>query len=322
MLLEDGVTRDEACVSKGGCHRPGMLDPFAHACQVTGHTQTALVDSWATSGVAVALSEVTGPHVYVFGRMEVPSVAITLYGVKRHVLLVDGKVRRDSPVLPGRFRIGQPGQDVVVDAIPGEALGKLLLLYLGPRLLQRVADETGRHGPVELIDRAWDVEDGFLHQMACRLVETAPQHRGADRLFADQIGLTLALHVLDRHSAVRVAPPPVTRCLAVSTVDRIIEFVRAQSEMRVSLAELAALAGLSQSHFLRQFRLATGLTPHRFVVQERILRARHLLSKTNIPASEVALSCGFSSQSHLGFAFRGIVGVTPRQFRRSCGRIK
>jgi AraC family transcriptional regulator len=108
----------------------------------------------------------------------------------------------------------------------------------------------------------------------------------------------------------------------MSTVDRIMEFVRAQPEMRVSLAELAALAGLSQSHFLRQFRLATGVTPHRFVVQERVSRALHLLSKTDMPASEVALSCGFSSQSHLGFAFRDIVGVTPRQFRQSCGRIK
>ncbi len=121
-----------------------MLDPFAHAARVTGSTQVALVDTWASSGIAVALSEVTGPHVYQFGAMPVPTVAVTLYGVRRHVLMVDGRVRRDGRVLPGRFRIGQPGHDVVVDAVPGQAPGKLLLMYLGPALLVQVAADTGR----------------------------------------------------------------------------------------------------------------------------------------------------------------------------------
>lgn len=292
-----------------------MLDPFAHAEHVTGRRQIGLVDAWTTSGVAVAISEVTGPHRYEFGSVAVPTVAVTLYGVRRHVLTVNGRVRRDGRVVPGRFRIGQPGQDIVVDAVPAAASGKLLLIYLGPHLLTRVADETGRQGPVELLDRAWDTEDPFLHVAARRLVETIEYRQPVERLLADQVALTLALHLLDRHAAV---PAPAARLpgLPPAALSRVTEFIRADPAAHCSIAVLAALSGLSPSHFLRKFQAATGMTPLRFVVQERVAQAQHLLARTDMPGCEVALACGFSSQSHLGTAFRSATGLTPRQYRR------
>ena len=291
-----------------------MLDPFDHAARVTGREQLGPFGCWTTSGVAASLSDVVGPHIYAFGAIPAPMIAVTLYGVRRHVLIEDGRVRRDGPVLPGRFRISQPDRDITVEAIPGIRPGKLLLLYLAPDLLSHIAMETDRPGPIELLDRVWDTEDTFLHIMARRLVDCLHKDRAVDRLVADQVSIALALHLLDRHAAAP-SPPSAPGALLPRTLARVVDFVRTRAGLGCALPDLAAIAGLGPSQFLRRFRATTGVTPYRFVLDERLARARAMLLGGNSSIAEVALACGFSSQSHLGTAFRAAHGLTPRQYR-------
>jgi AraC family transcriptional regulator len=81
---------------------------------------------------------------------------------------------------------------------------------------------------------------------------------------------------------------------------------------------MAAVANLSPYHFARQFKAATGLAPHQYVISRRIERAQDLLrTDDELGLAEVALRVGFSDQSKFSFHFKRIVGVTPRQFRIS-----
>jgi AraC family transcriptional regulator len=85
-----------------------------------------------------------------------------------------------------------------------------------------------------------------------------------------------------------------------------------------TLEQMAAVAHLSPHHFARQFKAATGLPPHQYVIARRIERAQHLLHGADEPGlAEVALRVGFSDQSKFSFHFKRIVGVTPGQFRIS-----
>jgi AraC family transcriptional regulator len=59
-----------------------------------------------------------------------------------------------------------------------------------------------------------------------------------------------------------------------------------------------------------------GETPHRFVLRRRIDRAKRLLSETDTPLVEIALNCGFASQSHFASVFRRHVDVMPSRFRK------
>lgn len=136
-----------------------------------------------------------------------------------------------------------------------------------------------------------------------------------DRLLADQVAHTLALHLLDRHAA--AAAPPRAPGLPPAALARVVEFIRAQPDGHPTLAELAAVACLSPSHFLRRFHAATGRTPHQYVLRHRVAHAQDLLTRTDMAACQVALACGFSSQSHLGTAFRSQTGLTPGQYRRA-----
>ena len=111
----------------------------------------------------------------------------------------------------------------------------------------------------------------------------------------------------------RRAPP--------SRVARAAELVAASPEARLSLDELASHAGLSPFHFAKSFRAATGMPPHRYVLAQRVSRARVLLATTDAPLTDIALDTGFASQSHFTDVFRRQMGVTPRRYREALARV-
>jgi transcriptional regulator GlxA family with amidase domain len=98
---------------------------------------------------------------------------------------------------------------------------------------------------------------------------------------------------------------------------RVREYVEIHLAESVDLAALAGIAGLSLYHFARAFKHSAGMTPHHYLVQERVDRAKEMLARTDLLLSEIALATGFSDQSHFARHFRQTLGVTPGQFRWS-----
>jgi AraC family transcriptional regulator len=84
--------------------------------------------------------------------------------------------------------------------------------------------------------------------------------------------------------------------------------------------DLALVAGLSVSHFGRQFKRSFGCSPREHIVRLRLDRARHLMLTTDAPLGEIALACGFSDQGRLSKLFRKAAGQTPRSWRRMHAR--
>ena len=93
------------------------------------------------------------------------------------------------------------------------------------------------------------------------------------------------------------------------------EYILAHLEEDLSNHVLAKLVGLSAYHFSRAFKQSAGVSPHRFVLQSRVERAKHLLGETELSLAEIALIVGFGDQSHCARWFRKIVGITPSRFR-------
>ena len=86
--------------------------------------------------------------------------------------------------------------------------------------------------------------------------------------------------------------------------------------VNIEFESLAATAELSLYHFARTFKQSEGTTPHTFVLERRLARARELLARTDLSLSEVAFAVGFADQSHFTRRFRQMVGVSPGQFRK------
>jgi AraC-like DNA-binding protein len=98
---------------------------------------------------------------------------------------------------------------------------------------------------------------------------------------------------------------------------QICEYIASNLDQNISLETLAKMAGLSVHHFARVFKQSIGIPPHCYILQRRIERARHLLLNTKRPLSEIALSAGFSDQSHLARHFRRTTGLSPSAMRWS-----
>lgn len=104
--------------------------------------------------------------------------------------------------------------------------------------------------------------------------------------------------------------------LSPAAVRRVQLFVEANLGRPLPLKELAGRSGLSAFHFARAFKQTMGVTPHAYVLQRRVERARELLRTTDRSLGEVALETGFGSQSHFTTVFRRITGLTPAVVRR------
>jgi AraC-like DNA-binding protein len=95
----------------------------------------------------------------------------------------------------------------------------------------------------------------------------------------------------------------------------VVDYVDSHLSSRITLATMAAAAGLSCMHFAAQFRAATGTRPHDYVLRRRIERAQALLRDSEIVLVDIALSVGFQSQSHFTTVFKRFVGETPHRWR-------
>jgi len=100
---------------------------------------------------------------------------------------------------------------------------------------------------------------------------------------------------------------------------RVIEHIRNNLDTPLAVSVLCGIAEMSQSHFSKLFKLSTGLTPHQFVLQERINRSKELLRQGDAKLVDIALGVGFENQAHFTTVFGNLVGMTPRQFQRSAG---
>jgi AraC-like DNA-binding protein len=137
---------------------------------------------------------------------------------------------------------------------------------------------------------------------------------GTDALAGEELLLRAYGRLLARHAS--VAPLPLGR--ESGPVGRVRAAIEERYDEALRLNELAAIAGLSTHHLVRVFRAETGLTPHAYVVDVRVRRARELLRAGIGPAAAAGL-VGVADQAHLTRAFKARLGVGPGAYRRALG---
>jgi AraC family transcriptional regulator len=97
---------------------------------------------------------------------------------------------------------------------------------------------------------------------------------------------------------------------------RVKRYVEDNMSRTIAIDELAELARLSSSYFSAAFKTSFGLSPHSYIIAQRVERAKQLMLSTDAPLCEIALDCGLADQAHLSRIFRRATGTTPSAWRR------
>ena len=166
-----------------------------------------------------------------------------------------------------------------------------------------------------------DADDAFARECIARLFDPGWQGGEASALFADALLRTLALHVFTRYATRAAEPECRDHRLADALVGQLRSFIDARLDQRLSRTELARLAGYDAREFSIAFRNTFGMTPMQYVIERRLDRACSLIANTLRDLADIAISTGFSSQSHLTSTLKKRRGITPLRLRRRSARV-
>ncbi|MBN8938864.1 MAG: helix-turn-helix transcriptional regulator [Rhizobiales bacterium] len=221
----------------------------------------------------------------------------------------DGRVHR---------RVQSHGDiDVVPAGLAGEweddADCSILRFWISPALIRQAAREVGCDPDRVALAPQFQLRDQRIEHIAWALKAELETEISSDRLYAESLGMALAVRLVHGAVAARDDGLPARQTLSPRQQRRLVDFIETHLDRELSLGGLAAVADISISHLKALFRQTMGMPVHQYVIRRRVERAKALLLAGTMPISQVALAAGFAHQSHMAHCMKRVLGVTPRQ---------
>lgn len=174
---------------------------------------------------------------------------------------------------------------------------------------------------------AGELADPVMRRLSDALAATEATHDAYSAIMADALRLAILTRTFSRQALrapsgldpadgvhkEEVGRP--VRSLQNWRLKRVLQYVDENLTGKITLQNMAAVAGLSRMHFAAQFRAATGVRPREYLLRRRIERAQELLKQAELALVDIALTVGFQTQAHFTTVFKRFVGDTPYQWR-------
>lgn len=190
---------------------------------------------------------------------------------------------------------------------------QFMVLAIEPALLKQVGIDWVNSDRIELIPQFMTVQDALIQGIFSTLKAELETGGFGGTLLVDSLKTALAIHLLRNYCT---TTPKSSYCdgLPCAKLTLVTDYINAHLHEELKLTEIAAIAQISPCHFLRLFKQSMGVTPHQYILQSRIDRAKYLLRSSDLSIADIALRVGFCDQSHLTRCFKRILGLTPKQF--------
>jgi len=162
--------------------------------------------------------------------------------------------------------------------------------------------------------------DPLVAEIAFAIVSELRTQTAGGKLLAETLAVSLAARLMHSHSSLSPDKDLEQRShqgLDRRRLTRVRDYIHANLEGELTIAQLARVAALSQFHFARAFKTAVGKSPRQYVNAHRLERAKELLTRGDQSLLDIAISLNFSSQANFTRAFHKGTGMTPGQYRRS-----
>lgn len=189
-------------------------------------------------------------------------------------------------------------------------------VYLSENLVSGICAEVTDRCIADI--RLQDVlksHDPIVTAVVAAITREARQQALGSALYVEAVATQLVVHLLRNYASVTFREPSGKGRLSPSQVRRLTEYIDSRLREQLNLETLAAVAGLGVWTFTRHFRESFGQTPHAYIIEQRVDRARRLLAQSCMPIKEVASVCGFADQAHMTRLFQTHLHTTPAMLR-------
>lgn len=191
---------------------------------------------------------------------------------------------------------------------------EILVLTLKPAAIAKCAVELHEANQTELI-RCTGRPDSQIWHLGLALEAEVKDGNPNGQYFWESLTNAIALRVLKQYSAFEPKIQHYSGGLSPHQLKHTIEYINDNLSTHLSLRVLSTKLGMSPYYFERLFKQSVGQTPHQYILQCRIERAKQLLQTTQLPIMEIAFQVGCKNHSHFSKLFRKLTGMSPRTYR-------
>lgn len=191
-----------------------------------------------------------------------------------------------------------------------------IVLVLEPTTLIQYAQELIDSDQVELIP-TFAQPDPFIYGVALALKQELDSGNAGGLIYLESLFNAFIIHLLRHYATKQHTFPNEQKGFTKQQLKQIVDYIQAHLTQNISLEDLAQLVNLSSYYFCRLFKQSMGVTPHQYIIHQRVKQAKQLLLNSNLTIVEVANLVGFANQSHLNYHFKRIMGATPRKIKYS-----
>jgi AraC family transcriptional regulator len=190
------------------------------------------------------------------------------------------------------------------------------ILAIEPTLLQQVGQDWINPDRIELRPQFMSKRDDLIQSIFATLSAELATGGIGSNLLVDSLKTTLTIHLLRNYCTTLPRLSSYADGLSDAKLTLIKDYINTHLDRDLKLSELSAIAQISPYHFLRLFKKSVGITPHQYILQQRIDRAKYLLKSSSLDISDIAFRVGFCDASHLTRCFKNSLGKTPSQWRQ------
>lgn len=218
-------------------------------------------------------------------------------------------------IMPNHYLVAAIGPEVHHEEKEMDTFTRYVAIFITKETYESIYANYCQTPPETYLWKQFQIEHDIMINIKKYISEYENKLPGADSLL-EIIGIEMTHQFIRSILKINISVDSITDKFEIQ---RSIEFIHQYFGEKLSIPGLAKIANMSQSHFMRVFKMETGLSPMEYLIQLRISNAKKLLRSRVISITEVALQCGFNSISHFSASFTRHTGMKPSEYQKLYG---